>query len=113
MNKKLNTNYNCFLRSLCLIGLLIHSFPGLAYSPANDNDNPPPRHISLLSTILEGSDCNQATTICTSSDIVYNPVGIGTNDFNSAANQVGCIVDGENLTAWYYFEFNENIRNQT
>ncbi len=56
-----------------------------------------------------GSDCSDAVTICDSGGISYNPVGPGNDDFASAANDAGCLGTGENLSAWYYFEFDASM----
>lgn len=56
--------------------------------------------------VAQGLDCNEAGVICEGTTIVYNPVGSGRNDFSGGTNR-GCLSSGENLSAWYFFEMND------
>lgn len=58
-----------------------------------------------MQRLLNGSDCVAATTLCNSTGVAYNPTGAGENDFAVGSNNDGCL-SGENLSAWYYFQFN-------
>jgi len=53
------------------------------------------------------SDCDGAVVLCTDGSVAYNPTGPGLDDFSDVDNDDGCL-GGENLSAWYYFEFNSS-----
>ncbi|MGK0451451.1 MAG: hypothetical protein ACJAXE_002121, partial [Neolewinella sp.] len=62
---------------------------------------------SVCQTVFaQGQDCSDAGIICDGSTIVYDPIGSGSNDFSGGTNS-GCISDGEHLSAWYFFELND------
>ena len=55
------------------------------------------------------SDCDGAQVVCTNSTFSFSPSGIGNvDDFSSPNNFSGCLTTGENNSAWYYFEFDNN-----
>ncbi|NUO02516.1 MAG: hypothetical protein HUU01_18070, partial [Saprospiraceae bacterium] len=65
--------------------------------------------ISLLSITARGqiTNCPGAQVICSDSAILFTPFGVGSDDFNNPNNDPGCLLTGENESAWYYFAFNE------
>lgn len=105
MNKSTTPNYCqvCY-RSSLLFTLLYLFLPFTEASNFYKKDVLEKK--AFTSVVLNGNDCDQATTICASSDIVFTPSGSGIDDFASPANGQGCIVGGEHFSAWYYFEFN-------
>ncbi len=57
----------------------------------------------------QNNDCVEAVVICNSSQINYNPAGPGANDFLDADNDAGCLLADEHQSAWYYFEFRDDM----
>jgi len=55
------------------------------------------------------SDCIDAEVICSSVAITSNPIEPGSDDFASMNNNSGCILLGENQSAWYYFQFRADM----
>lgn len=72
-------------------------------TPAEKGEPTDAQEIEHLKNLLNGPDCDQATTLCNSTDIAYNPTGSGIDDF-AQGNGDGCL-NGENLSAWYFFQF--------
>lgn len=60
---------------------------------------------------LEGqiNDCVGAQVICDDGLVEYSPLGPGRNDFANPNNKPGCLITLENLSAWYYFEFRDDM----
>ncbi|MBK9983411.1 MAG: gliding motility-associated C-terminal domain-containing protein [Saprospiraceae bacterium] len=50
------------------------------------------------------NDCSEAQVVCDDSDLAFNPMGPGENDFSNPNNHPGCITSLEQNSAWYYFE---------
>ena len=50
------------------------------------------------------NDCAKAEVVCDDSDLAFNPIGPGEDDFLDPDNHAGCIVSHEQNSAWYYFE---------
>lgn len=50
------------------------------------------------------NDCEDAQVVCDNSDLAFNPIGPGNNDFADPDNHPGCMVALEQNSAWYYFE---------
>lgn len=68
--------------------------------------------ISLTSFLyLKGqiNDCVGAQIICDDGLVEYQPLGAGNNDFANPKNKPGCLATLENLSAWYYFEFRDDM----
>ncbi len=66
----------------------------------------------LLSLVkLQGqiTDCVGAQIICSDGRINFTPNGRGADDFANPKNSAGCLEAGEAQTAWYYFEFREDM----
>jgi gliding motility-associated-like protein len=57
----------------------------------------------------QNNDCINAEVICSSSQISYNPSGPGLDDFSDPDNDNGCLVGDEHQSAWYYFEFQDDM----
>jgi len=64
--------------------------------------------ICLPSSVLwsQITNCPGAQVICSDSAIIFNPTGPGFDDFINPNNDPGCLLTGENQSAWYYFAFN-------
>lgn len=60
-------------------------------------------------TYAQNNDCIDAVVICSSSQISYNPAGPGANDFIDPDNDAGCLLADEHQSAWYYFEFRDDM----
>ena len=54
------------------------------------------------------NDCVAANLVCTSDDIAFNPDGGGMDDFEGPDNGGGCITAGEQNSAWFYFEIDDD-----
>lgn len=54
------------------------------------------------------SDCSGATIICEDTQIAFEPMGAGNDDFEPIGNDRGCLAKKENNSAWYYFEIAED-----
>ena len=50
------------------------------------------------------NDCVDALVVCGNSDLEFNPIGPGYDDFADPDNLEGCITSLEQNSAWYYFE---------
>jgi gliding motility-associated-like protein len=57
----------------------------------------------------QGPDCVEALVICTDGAQVFNPTGAGINDFANPNNDNGCLLSLEDQSAWYYFEFQNDM----
>ncbi len=57
----------------------------------------------------QNNDCIDAIVICSSSQISYNPAGPGVDDFADSDNDAGCLLADEHQSAWYYFEFRDDM----
>ncbi|MEO5906662.1 MAG: hypothetical protein ABIQ11_08050, partial [Saprospiraceae bacterium] len=55
--------------------------------------------------ISQKNDCAEALIVCDSASLEFNPMGPGFDDFADPDNFEGCIVDLEQNSAWYYFEY--------
>ncbi|MFN7115329.1 MAG: gliding motility-associated C-terminal domain-containing protein [Saprospiraceae bacterium] len=55
------------------------------------------------------TDCVGAQIICSDGRINFIPNGRGADDFANPKNNPGCLEAGEAQTAWYYFEFREDM----
>ena len=62
--------------------------------------------IMPLSLVSQNNDCSSSVPICTDGQINFNPNGIGNTDDLINGLISGCIEEGENNSAWYYFEMN-------
>ncbi len=49
-------------------------------------------------------DCIGAIILCDGGDVAFNPVGGDIDDFADPDNDSGCLLNGENNSAWYYVE---------
>ena len=49
-------------------------------------------------------DCIGATVLCDGGDVAFNPIGGDIDDFADPDNDSGCLLSGENNSAWYYVE---------
>ncbi|GJM32288.1 MAG: hypothetical protein DHS20C18_12890 [Saprospiraceae bacterium] len=56
-----------------------------------------------------GPDCSSALVVCANIPISFNPSGGGINDFANGGSSSGCLVSGEHQSAWFYFEFQDNM----
>ncbi|HZV69044.1 MAG TPA: gliding motility-associated C-terminal domain-containing protein [Saprospiraceae bacterium] len=50
------------------------------------------------------NDCALAEVVCSDSDLTFNPIGPGEDDFADPNNFEGCITALEQNSAWYYFQ---------
>ena len=50
------------------------------------------------------NDCAGAIPICENT-LIAQPLGVGTNDFASPENDAGCLLSGENASAWFRLDF--------
>jgi gliding motility-associated-like protein len=50
------------------------------------------------------NDCSGAVVVCDNSDLEFNPIGPGHDDYADPDNDPGCIVALEQNSAWYYFQ---------
>ncbi|MEL6986268.1 MAG: hypothetical protein AAGK97_00410, partial [Bacteroidota bacterium] len=57
--------------------------------------------------LAQNNDCIDTIVICSDNQIMFNPDGSGDVEDLNAGNQ-GCLLRGENSSAWYYFETNSN-----
>jgi gliding motility-associated-like protein len=57
----------------------------------------------------QNNDCIDAVVICSSSQISFNPSGPGMDDFIDPDNDAGCLLAEEHQSAWYYFEFRDDM----
>ena len=66
--------------------------------------------ISFLHLVIQAqtNNCTGSRVVCDNENITLNPLGPGLDDYNDPDNNPGCLVDGENNTAWYYFEIAAN-----
>ncbi len=55
------------------------------------------------------NDCIGAQVICSDGAVDYEPTGPGRNDFANPNNDAGCLLVNESQSAWYYFEFREDM----
>lgn len=81
------------------------------------------KHITIIGIVLlclcqlqEGNlnaqnnrDCSNAVIICSDSLFAFNPNGAGFDDFANPNNDNGCLVSFEVQSAWYYFEFRDDM----
>lgn len=74
--------------------------------------------ISLTSFLFaqgQNNDCVTAQIICSDERVTFTPRGAGIQDFANPNNHPGCLKGGfdgfgtENQSAWYYFEFREDM----
>ncbi|MCP3930514.1 MAG: gliding motility-associated C-terminal domain-containing protein [Bacteroidetes bacterium] len=72
------------LKTICLLLCLSFFFPYLVSGQIND--------------------CSGAEVICSDGAIGFTPNGPGANDF-AGTNDAGCLIGNEHQSAWYYFEF--------
>lgn len=63
-------------------------------------------YIMPLVLLSQNNDCSTSVPICTDGQISFNPNGIGNDDDLGFGATSGCLLDGENNSAWYYFEMN-------
>jgi len=50
------------------------------------------------------NDCSEAQVVCDNSDLAFNPIGPGEDDFADPDNNPGCMTALEQNSAWYYFQ---------
>lgn len=65
--------------------------------------------LSILELQGQITDCVGAQIICSDGRINFTPNGRGADDFANPRNDAGCLEAGEAQTAWYYFEFREDM----
>jgi gliding motility-associated-like protein len=70
-------------------------------------------HLSTLVALLlllpflgqaQINDCSEAQVVCDNSDLAFNPIGPGEDDFADPDNNPGCMTALEQNSAWYYFQ---------
>jgi len=59
--------------------------------------------------LAQNNDCRSAIVICSDSSFSFLPSGPGIDDFENPNNDQGCLFTRETISAWFYFEFREDM----
>ena len=59
--------------------------------------------------LSQNTDCRNAIVICSDSSFSFLPSGPGIDDFENQNNDQGCLFTRETISAWFYFEFREDM----
>lgn len=63
----------------------------------------------LVMLAQNNNDCRNAIVICSDSSFSFLPSGAGMDDFANPNNDQGCLFTRETISAWFYFEFREDM----
>jgi len=59
--------------------------------------------------LAQNTDCRTSIVICSDQSFSFLPSGRGIDDFANPNNDQGCLFTRETISAWFYFEFREDM----